>query len=574
MRRANLSLRTSAEVAYFSMEIALEPAMPTYSGGLGVLAGDTLRSFADLGTPVVAVTLVHRGGYFRQRLGERGGQREGPDEWHPKKHLALLPVQVSVDLEGRAVAVGAWHYSIRGEKGERVPVLLLDTDLPGNRPTDRRLTDRLYSGDEHHRLSQEVILGLGGLRVLRALGFTEIERFHLNEGHAALVAVGLLEECASDKSVTPATSKQNIEDVRARCVFTTHTPVPAGHDRFSAALAKQVLGRDRCRMIRAVGVRAGLNMTELALAMSAFVNGVAMRHGEVSRRMYPDYPIRSITNGIHAPTWVTPAFGALFDRHIPGWRSDSLLLRNAVGVPLDEIESAHAASKRALLRRVNRESTERFDPHAFTIGFARRATGYKRATLFFRDLDRLVEIAETVGPMQIVMAGKAHPKDREGREMIRAVFRARGRLRGRVSVAYLENYEMELARLLCGGSDIWLNTPVPPLEASGTSGMKAALNGVPSFSTLDGWWVEGCVPGVTGWAIGEDGGLDSAVDDRDARDAAALLKTLDEEILPCFYGERERYLEIRRSAISLNASFFNTQRMALQYLYEAYGVRG
>jgi starch phosphorylase len=349
-------------VAYFSMEIALEPAIPTYSGGLGVLAGDTIRSCADLGIPMVAVTLVHRRGYFRQRLGPQGQQTEEPDIWAPKEHAEPLPAQVSVGIEGRPVQIAGWRYWVQGANGAPVPVLLLDTDLPENSPADRRLTDALYSGDERHRLCQETILGIGGIRMLRALGHADIERFHLNEGHAALVAVELLEEGGADVPPEPAPLAQQIESLRARCVFTTHTPVPAGHDRFSLDLAQKVLGEGRCRWIEALGIRTALNMTELALASAAFVNGVAMRHGEVSRSMFPDYPIRSITNGIHAPTWASPSFRALFDRHIPGWRTDPLSLRYGVKIPLREIAWAHNRAKQVLLQRVNEGSSDRFEP--------------------------------------------------------------------------------------------------------------------------------------------------------------------------------------------------------------------
>ena len=570
-REKEQRVSTSGTVAYFSMEIALEAAIPTYSGGLGVLAGDTIRSCADLGIPMVAVTLAHRRGYFRQYLGPQGGQREAPDAWEPEKRLGPLPRQVPVEIEGRSVQVGGWRYDVEGEGGHAIPVLLLDTDRPENRPSDRRLTDVLYGGDERCRLCQEIVLGIGGLRMLRALAYTEIKRFHLNEGHAALVGVGLLEEVGERSLRDPAKRARRLDTLRAQCVFTTHTPVPAGHDRFSAELAKVVLGEARCRGIRSLGIRGELNMTELALATADFVNGVAMRHGEVSRSMFPGYPIRSITNGIHAPTWATPSLRVLFDRHIPGWRTDPMSLRYAIGIPLSEVAWAHDRAKKALLQRVRAESGDTFDAKTLTIGFARRATAYKRATLFFRDLKRLAEIAETVGPFQIVMAGKAHPKDRDGKAMIREIFRARNQLRGRVAIAYLENYEMDLARLLCGGADLWLNTPVPPLEASGTSGMKAALNGVPSLSTMDGWWIEGCVPGVTGWAIGSD--TDDSRGDRDARDADALITTLERDVIPCYYEDRDRYLTIMRSAIALNASFFNTQRMVLQYLYEAYEGR-
>jgi starch phosphorylase len=420
-----------------------------------------------------------------------------------------------------------------------------------------------------YRLAQEIVLGLGGLRMLRALGHRGISRFHLNEGHAALVALGLLEELrASGDETDPAPAAARI---REQCVFTTHTPVPAGHDIFPAELVQALLGAEQHALLATLGQRDSLNLTDLALRSSRFVNGVAMRHGEVSRNMFPQYPIRSITNGIHPASWATRAFAALFDRHVPDWRQDAFTLRHAVKIPLSEIRWAHQRAKGQLLERVAAETGDAFDADALTIGFARRATAYKRAALIFRDLERLAALAKPRGRLQLVFAGKAHPNDEEGKARIREICAARDALRGRLRVAYLADHDMELARLLCGGCDVWLNTPIPPLEASGTSGMKAALNGVPSLSVLDGWWLEGHVEGVTGWAIGDDGGLGgSGAPGRDAAHAEALYQKLETAILPCYYSEPERFLQIRRSAIALNASFFNTQRMMTEYLYAAY----
>jgi len=560
-----------ASIAYFSMEIALDPAMPTYSGGLGVLAGDTVRSCADMAVPMVAVTLVHRLGYFRQRLDSRGRQSEEPESWEVESLLEPLEPRVSLRIEGREVRLRAWCYRVGGENGAGIPAYLLDANLPENAPEDRRLTDQLYAGDERHRLRQETVLGIGGIRMLRALGHTGIQRFHLNEGHAALAVLALLEERAEAPPRSRAVVEACIDQVQESCVFTTHTPVPAGHDRFPEALAREVLGEQRMQWLRRLGQRKILNMTALALRASHFVNGVAMRHGEISRNMFPNYPIRSITNGIHPPTWASPGFRSLFDRHIPDWRRDPLSLRYAVGIPLAEIGSAHSLAKRALIERVNQETDEKFALEVLTIGFARRATAYKRANLIFSDLDRLARIAEKTGPLQLVFAGKAHPQDAEGKALIRRVFEARSRLRKRVAVAYLSNYDMELGALLTAGSDLWLNTPIPPLEASGTSGMKASLNGVPSLSVLDGWWIEGCIEGVTGWAIGSDReGSRSSPKNRDRLHADALYDKLQDVVIPCFYDQRDRYLEVMRHAISLNASFFNTQRMVIQYLYGAY----
>lgn len=559
-------------VAYFSMEIALEPEMPTYAGGLGVLAGDTIRSAADLGVPMLAVSLLHRQGYFRQRLDAAGQQSERPALWPVEELVEPLPPRVHVEIGGRRVALRAWRHAVRGVAGHAIPVFLLDADLPENAPQDRALTGSLYGGDERYRLSQEALLGIGGVRMLRALGHREIERFHLNEGHAALAIVALVEEVLREEGGAARTAEAALTSLRGACVFTTHTPVPAGHDRFPAGLVREVLGPDATRLLADLGQREVLNLTDLALRSSHFVNGVAMRHGEVSRSMFPRYPIRSITNGVHPATWAAPSFRALFDRHIPDWRSDAFSLRYAVKIPLGSIRWAHSHAKGHLIETINRDTAAGFDPAVFTLGFARRATSYKRATLLFRNVERLARIARDAGPIQIVFAGKAHPHDHEGKALIREIHAAAERLRGRIAVAYLPNYDMRVGRLLCAGSDVWLNTPVPPLEASGTSGMKAALNGVPSLSVLDGWWVEGHVEGVTGWSVGEPrhNGHAIATDERDRGDAASLYDKLERAVLPCFYRTPDRFLEMMRNAISLNASFFNTQRMVLQYLYEAY----
>jgi starch phosphorylase len=561
-------------IAYFSMEIALEAAMPTYSGGLGVLAGDTIRSAADLGLRMVAVTLLHRRGYFAQRLDAAGRQSEHPASWDPEALLERLDARVSVEVAGREVAVRAWRYVVRGVHGRLVPVYLLDTDLPENTAEDRRLTDSLYGGDARYRLAQEIVLGMAGMRMLRALGHRRLDRVHMNEGHAALAVLVLLEERHGDVPEEPDELAALLAPVRRTCVFTTHTPVPAGHDQFPAALAKNLLGARAWGWLEAVGDGATLNMTDLALRASHFINGVAMRHGEVSRDLFPHYPIRSITNGIHPATWAAPAFAALFDRFIPEWRRDAFALRYAVGIPRHEIWRCHERAKAELVERVRREAGADFRPDVLTLGFARRATAYKRAMLVLRDPSRLTSLVRTRGPLQIVFAGKAHPRDDEGKQLLREIHAAAAALRGQVAIAYLSDYDMTLGRQLCAGVDVWLNTPVPPLEASGTSGMKAALNGVPSLSVLDGWWIEGCVDGVTGWAIGADPEQPPPSEQRDAHDAEELYRKLRDHVAPCYYFQRDRFQQMMRSAIALNASFFNTQRMVLQYLYDAYGEAG
>ena len=559
-------------VAYFSMEIGLESGMPTYSGGLGVLAGDTIRSAADLDVPMVAVSLLHRRGYFFQRLDAQGRQSEEPVAWPVNDFAELIDEQATVDIEGRPVHVRAWRYRVTGESGHVVPVYLLDTDVSENQPWDRTLTDVLYGGDDHYRLCQEVVLGIGGLRLLRALGYQDILRFHMNEGHAALLVLALMEEKLALQGQAESVPADLIDTVREQCVFTTHTPVPAGHDQFSEELALRVLGdHRRSTLMKACGIEQRLNLTQLALRGSRYVNGVAMKHGEVSHGMFPGYPIHSITNGVHAVTWTAPSFQKLFDTHLPDWRRDQLSLRYAVGIPTSDIWAAHVEAKRTLVEHVNRESNAGFDRDMLTIGFARRFAAYKRAGLIFQDLDRLKKIVLEAGSIQIVFAGKAHPRDRDGKDLIAHVHEMRNALQGVIAVSYLTNYDMEVAKMLCAGVDVWLNTPLPPLEASGTSGMKAAMNGVPSLSVLDGWWIEGHLEGVTGWSIGDR--VEACLEPQpgmDACHAAELYRKLEEKVLPCFYKDRERFIEIMRHAIALNGAFFNSQRMVAQYLHDAY----
>jgi starch phosphorylase len=555
---------TNPTIAYFSMEIALDPDVPTYSGGLGVLAGDTLRSAADLGAPLVAVTLLYRKGYFEQHLSRTGQQREEPVLWDPATRLERTAARATVTVEGRTVRLGAWLFHVVGVGGSVVPVVLLDSDLPENDPWDRTLTDLLYGGDSRYRLAQEIVLGLGGLAVLEALGYAGIQTYHLNEGHSALLTLGLLEETIAARNLAPLATRAL---VREKCVFTTHTPVPAGHDQFQRKLAVKMLGRERDALLeQSESYHDGtLNMTYLALNFCRYVNGVAMKHGEVSRGMFPKYTIHAITNGVHAATWSAPSLAALFDRRLPEWRRDNLYLRYAIDIPLDEIEAAHLLAKRALFARIRETSHLEFDEKCLTIGFARRAALYKRAELLFTDVERLRRIARTVGPIQIVYGGKAHPRDRGAKDAIRRVFAAAKALGNDIKFVYVENYDLAWGHLLTSGVDLWLNTPRYPEEASGTSGMKAALNGVPSFSVRDGWWVEGHIEGVTGWSIG--GEVPTGVN---ADEAADLYHKLESSIVPLYYGRPQDYTRVRRSAIALNGSFFNTQRMVAQYLMNAY----
>ena len=547
-------------IAYFSMEIGLESAMPTYSGGLGVLAGDTVRAAADLGLPLVAVTLAHRQGYFQQWLDGDGVQHENTDAWKPEDTLQEAPARAVVTITGQAVAVRAWRYLVRGVSGSEVVVYLLDTQLAENPPEHRNLTGRLYGGDDHYRLCQEAVLGLGGVAILAALGHTGIRTYHMNEGHSALLALGLLEREAGSLH-------QAIDTVRERCVFTTHTPVPAGHDKFSQSLVERVLGVERADQLArcACYVDGVLNLTHTALFFSRYVNGVAMRHGQIARDMFPDYPIASITNGVHASTWTAPAFAEVFDRHIPDWRRQNENLRYAVSIPSSELQAAHHRCKSELLAHVEKRSGRRLSETKLTLGFARRATTYKRADLLLADPDRLRRIAAHQ-PIQVIYAGKAHPRDAGGKDMIRRVFERAAELAEVIDVVYLDNYDMDLARVICAGVDVWVNTPRKPEEASGTSGMKAALNGVPSLSVLDGWWIEGHVEGVTGWSI-----CDSWEPHSDALESAMLYDKL-EQIGAVFRQDQGAYAQVMRHTIALNGSFFNAQRMLEQYAESAYRI--
>jgi starch phosphorylase len=549
------------------MEIALEARYPTYSGGLGMLAGDTIRAAADAGAPMVAVTLVYRLGNFRQHLDSDGRQTESPDPWRPEAELEPVDATAFIVLNGRPVHIRAWRYVERGVGGATIPVYLLDTDLPRNGEEDRHLTDSLYGGDERYRLRQESVLGLGGIAILRALGYDRLKTYHMNEGHSALLTLALLAEQARERGLVGATVEDR-QAVHQRCVFTTHTPVPAGHDRFPMDLVKDVLGESVVVALSSAECieQDKLNMTELALTFSRYVNGVAMRHGEVARQMFPNYPINAITNGVHAATWAAPATEQLFDQRLPEWRHDNLYLRYAVSIGLDHIRTTHRQSKTALLAEVLRRSGCRLSPDTLTIGFARRATAYKRADLLFSDMQRLRHISEDLGAIQVLYAGKAHPRDEGGKALIRDVFKAARKLEGTIPVVYLENYDMELARMMCAGVDVWLNTPLRPMEASGTSGMKAAVNGVPSLSVLDGWWIEGHVEGITGWAVGDG----SEKESDSTSEAASLYEKLERDVVPLFYRDPDGYARVMQMAISINGSFFNTERMIDQYLTNAY----
>ncbi len=548
-------------IAYFSMEIALSPSIPTYSGGLGMLAGDTLRSAADTSAPMVAISLAHRRGYFRQMLSDVGQQTEADVPWSPET-LPSAGHTVTITMQNRQVQLCAWRFDVVGTTGHIVPVFLLDADVEGNDAWDRRLTDHLYGGDTYYRLCQETILGFGGIALLQALA-VKPEVYHMNEGHAALLTIGLLEQRLGNKAVTEATDTDR-DAIRQQCVFTTHTPVPAGHDQFGTDQMNQVLGRERGIAVEAAGgLHNGLmNMTYLALGMSRYVNGVAMQHGKVSQVMFPEYKVHSITNGVHAATWLSEGFQELFDDEIPDWRTDNRYFRSVYGIDPARIAACHIKNKQRLFAVLARRTGHYFNPSVLTLGFARRVATYKRASLLLNDPARLVSLAEKIGGLQILYAGKAHPADNAGKALIKDVYEAAVKLNSpSLKIYYIENYDWELGALLTQGVDVWVNTPRRPYEASGTSGMKAALNGVPSLSILDGWWIEGCAENTTGWAI-DDG-------ENEAAEAASLYTKLEKNIAP-LWSNPNAWAKLQQHCIGINGTFFNTHRMLSQYLGNAY----
>ena len=551
-----------ARIAYFSMEIALRPEVHTYSGGLGVLAGDTARSAADLDLPMVFVTLLSRQGYVRQAMTPRGEQESGPNPWSPADWAKPLPGMVAVKIEGRDVWIRPWLYAAKCPLGHAIPVLLLDTDLQENEPADRGITDFLYGGDDAYRLKQEIVLGIGGRLILRALGF-KIDKFHLNEGHAALLTLPLLRE-ASLRHADPSQPllRYDIGAVRDRCVFTTHTPVEAGFDKFDYELVRTVLGDYiELEALKALAGPARLNMTQLALNLSSYVNGVARRHAETSRQMFPGYEITSITNGVHVHTWTHRAIGDLHTSRYPNWAHEPETLAFADQLDDASVWNAHQEAKAELLAIISEETGAQLRDDVPLIGYARRMTAYKRPELVFSDIERLSAIAQK-HPFQIVLAGLAHPRDEGGAKAIAAFRRHIERLDGIAQVVFLPGYDMRLSAALVAGCDIWLNTPLAPLEASGTSGMKAALNGVLNLSVLDGWWLEGCVDGVTGWSIeGTPPG---------SGDGSALYSKLEDVVLPLYYRDRAGWVWMMKQAISKIGPLFNSHRMMSRYVTEAY----
>ena len=575
-------------VAYFSCEFGLDESLPIYSGGLGVLSGDHLKSASELGVPLAAVGLLYRRGYFHQQIDAEGRQVER----YPVNDFDRLPVvreEVTVAVElarGSKAPVPVYAQVWRAQVG-RTRLYLLDTDVEENAGWARRITDALYGGDREHRIHQEIVLGVGGIRALRGLG-VEASVYHLNEGHSAFLQLERLRELVEDQGIDRDAALQRL---RASTVFTTHTPVPAGNEVFDAALVQRNVSdlaarcglawKDFVALGRVRPDETGFGMTPFALRTSAYANAVSSLHGEVSREMWhalwgelpvSEVPIRSITNGVHARTWISDdlagALGADEETGTPDF---------ARAYDLDDatLWRVHRAAKDALLRSMrSRGQGAGFDPEALTIGFARRFATYKRADLLFSDASRLAALlGDAERPLQLVLAGKAHPADEGGKALVRRVAEFARDPRANGHVVFLEDYEMTLARYLVQGVDVWLNTPRRPLEASGTSGMKAALNGGVNCSILDGWWIEG-YSAETGFAIGGDA-VAPTEKEQDAADRDALFAVLEQQVLPAFYerdanGVPPRWLGLMRSSIAQLGARFNTNRMVVEYVEGLY----
>lgn len=551
-------------VAYFSMEFGLHSEVPTYAGGLGMLAGDILRSCADLEIPAVGVSLAYNQGFTNQFINPDGSQNFKISDWKKSDYLREFSHRIKIKIEGREVMVKAWEYEISGLHGFTVPVYLLDTNVDGNSQKDKEITQELYTSDWYTRIAQEVVLGIGGVRMLRELGYKNIETFHMNEGHSAFLTLELLRE-----------RDYKDEEVRKSCVFTTHTPVEAGHDRFDYELAGRVVGDMLPWHIKEIGGHDTLNMSELAFNMSKASNSVSKKHRDVTKHLFPNKNPEYITNGVHHLTWTGAQFKGLFDKYISDWMlHPKHLKKSLIDIPENILWETHQKNKRMLVEYINNyltelfaekfpiEKNDLFEEDILTITYARRSVPYKRPLLIYSDLKKLLEIGGN--KLQIIHAGKCSPGDDFCINSVDNIVDLSRDVRGKIRIVYLDNYNIELAKMLTAGSDVWLNTPQRPLEASGTSGMKAAMNGVINLSIKDGWWIEAInkYP-LSGWSFGDDPNeLEPAYTDKS--DSQDLYNVLENQVIPAYYLNRSKWLERMRHSIALG-EYFNTHRCVLEY---------
>ena len=539
-------------VGYFTAEIGLWSDLHTYSGGLGVLAGDHVKSAADAGVPLVGVTLLYHQGYARQHIDGNGVQTETFPEFDPAHHLTKTDIVIRLQLDGQALLAHVWKTEITGHSGQIVPVYFIDTRHASNSAEHQVLSSRLYGGGDEVRIRQEYVLGVGGVQLFDHLD-VELQGLHLNEGHCTFAMLELLNRGWSR------------DELAQRSLFTTHTPVPAGHDRFEWSLVKQVVGEilpdDAQGLVRSAGDSeqgARCSMSHLAVALSTSVNAVSKLNAEVAMTMFEEQLIQPITNGVHHITWTSPVMSSLFDEHMAGWRIHPESISNADDLPTKDLLEARSKARKQLRDYVQSTTGVKLHSDRLTIGFARRFATYKRANLVFKDLQRLRTIG--AGKIQFVFSGKAHPRDQGGKQLIRDIFESADQITDEIPVAFIENYDMHTGLMMTSGVDIWLNNPIRPMEASGTSGMKAAMNGVPNCSILDGWWPEACIHGVNGWAIG------NAEDDRnDDRDAENIYNVLEHDVLPLWEREGNGWSDMMKASIAASAGFTG-HRMIQDYL--------
>ena len=538
-------------VGYFTAEIGLWSELHTYSGGLGVLAGDHVKSAADAGIPLVGVTLLYHQGYARQHIDSEGIQTETFPEVDMNSLLTKTDIVLELNLDGKPLFAYVWKAEIIGQSGHMVPVYFIDTRHPENTTEHQELSSRLYGGDDGVRIRQEYVLGIGGVKLFDHLE-VELSGLHLNEGHCTFAMLDLLKRGWSRKQLAQ------------RSLFTTHTPVPAGHDRFEWSLVEEVIGdllpADAKDLVRSAGDpedAARCSMSHLAVSLSTSVNAVSKLNADVAMTMF-DQNIQPITNGVHHITWTSPVMSSLFDKHLAGWRTQPESISSAEALPTEDLKNARSKARKQLRDYVQSTTGVELFPDRLTIGFARRFATYKRANLVFKDLERLRAIG--TGNIQFVFSGKAHPRDQGGKQLIRDIFESADQIADEIPVAFIENYDMHTGLMMTSGVDIWLNNPIRPMEASGTSGMKAAMNGVPNCSILDGWWPEACIHGVNGWAIG------NAEDDRnDDRDAENIYNVLEHDVIPLWEQEGDAWSDMMKASIAASAAFTG-QRMIQDYL--------
>lgn len=606
----NISDPNLLPIAYFSAEYGLHHSLPFYAGGLGFLAGDFIKECSDLKVPLVAVGFMYPGGYLKQRIKSDGWQ-ESEGEILDRENVPICRIfdskgnrlLVKVPFIDPPIYVEVWKIQVG-----KISLYLMDTDIDVNDPWNRTISDHLYSGGQEQRLRQEIVLGIGGAQVLNTLGIKH-SVLHLNEGHPAFAILERIRERVEDGMKY----QEAFDQVKATTVFTTHTPVPAGHDVFPFPLMEKyfssywpVFGLDRDAFfslgINPEAPNAGFNMTAFALRMSAYHNGVSKKHGEIARRMWkslwPDIseektPIDHITNGIHIPTWVEPKMQLLFNKYLgPNWladHDDRDVWKLIYDIPDEELWNIHYWLKMKLITTIRERARRRWhndkadtqiiiasgvllDPNVLTLGFARRFATYKRATLILQNAERLKNMLnDPWKPVQIIFAGKAHPDDNPGKQLLQQIFNAAKDPSFGGRIVFVEDYDEQLAQYLVHGVDVWLNNPLPPLEASGTSGMKASLNGVPQLSMLDGWWMEG-FNGKNGWGFGDGVGNG---ENRDAADSNALYTLMEDEIIPAYYridddGVPREWVKVMKETIESNSPLFSARRMVKEYAIKFY----